>query len=306
VWAFEAIVRQERTAGLIAIAGVIVALVRRRTGDRLVLAFVLPSFLAIASLPNQQLDYLAALWPPAALLGGRALSALLGAARLDRSRALTFAAVALVLAPSAAGAIAELRAARAPDTRLAARDWIERNVPSGAGVAFDRYHYVAPLLDAGRARRSEVGRKHVGANFADALDRALAGRPTYNLVPMLVLSDTLIFPPEVDSLPEAAAFRERAARDPFLVEQVFGTRNRTLDELRAAGADYVLVSSRWTDRFLVEEPPPRDNPLYLYWRRERADLLRVIEHPRVTELHRWEPSGGLVGPRVTLYRITPE
>lgn len=306
VWAVEGILREERTAGLLAFAGGLVALARRAPGDRILLAFVVPSFLAVASLKNQQLDYLAFLWPPAAVLGGRALDALLGWRALGRSRALATAAGALLVAPSLAGAIAEYGRARATDTRTAAREWIEANVPHGSGIAFDRYHYVAPLLDSGRARNSEIGRRHVGGEFASAVETALAGRPTYRLVPLTVPADQPVLPDSILALAgsRAEAVRARIGEDPFLFRE-FATRNRTLDELRAEGAEYLLVSSRWTDRFLAGAPPSRDNPLFLSWARERADLSRLLADPRLSLLRTWEPRAGLVGPRVTLYKILP-
>lgn len=303
VWALRAIARQERTGGLLAIAGTLFALARRTPGDRLLAAFVVPSFLIVSGLKNQQLDYLAFLWPPAALLGGRLLDSILRAGPLARRGALAALAGGALVAPSAAAALAELRAARAPDTRNAARAWIEANVPPGSAIAFDRYHYAAPLLDAGRAQRSEVGRRYVGADFGAALETALGSRPTYRLVPITLVADTLVFPPEVDSLPYPALFRERAARDRFLSVQVFGTRDRSVDELIAEDAEYLLLSSKWLDRFLAQPPPPRDNPLYAYWARERRHFESMLRDPRVREVRRWEPGAGLVGPRVVLYRI---
>jgi hypothetical protein len=303
LWAIAEIVREERTAGILAFAGVVLALARRARGDLLLLAFAVPSFLGVASLANQQLDYLAFVWPPAAVLAGRALDALLAAGPLARSRALAAVVGALAVAPSAAGALAEFRAARAPDTRTVARAWIEANLPSETGVAFDRYHSVAPLLDANRARRSEVGRRHVGDDVLAALDRALAGRPTYRLVPILVATDAPLFPPEVDSLPDPAAYRARASRNPYLAKEVLCVRNRSVDELRAEGAEYVILSSIWTDRFLREPPPPETNLLYISWLRDRRALERLLGDPRLVEVRRWEPGGGHVGPRLTLYEI---
>lgn len=313
IWALVELVRQERTAGLLALAGGAVALAARRPGDWLLLAFIVPSFLAIASLKNQQLDYLASLWPPAAVLGGRALAALAGAVRGARAadawwrapRALAAAGVvALAAAPSLAGAIAELRAARAPDTRNAARAWIESNVPAGAGVAFDHFYYDARLLDAGRARRSKLGREHVGDAFAEALEAALAGRPTYRLVPIIVPSDTLVLP--VDEIPPAQREEVRAgiAANHFLRTD-FSTRSRTLDELIADGAQYVMLSSKWIDRYVAAAPPPRESPLYWYWLRERDAFDAIRNDPRLHEVRRWEKSAtsGLVGPRIVLYRI---
>jgi len=318
IWALVELVRQERTAGILALAGGGLALALRRPGDWLLLSFIVPSFLAIASLANQQLDYLASLWPPAAILGGRALAGLAGAilgtregeARAAAARppaARTFAAaaiVAVVVAPSLAGALAELRAARTTDTRNAACEWIEANIPAGAVVAFDHFHYDARLLDAGRARRSKLGREHVGDAFAGALETALAGRATYRLVPIIVPSDTLALPVGEIPAAELADVRARVAANHFLATD-FSTRSRTLDELVADGAEYVMLSSKWIDRYVASPPPPRESLLYWYWVRERNAFEAILRDGRLREVRRWESGAGsgLVGPRVVLYRI---
>jgi Dolichyl-phosphate-mannose-protein mannosyltransferase len=305
LWALEDILRQERTAGLFAIIGIALAAMRRRLGDRLLLAFVLPSFLTIASLKNQQLDYLAFLWPPAAVLGGRALASLLRLGPIARSRALTAAIAVAVLAPSTAGALAELRRANRADTREVARAWIEANIPAGAGIAFDDYHRNAQLLDAGRAKRSQLGREHMDADFLQSVESALASRRSYRLVRIVELADAPNLPSQIDSLPDPSAFRARVARDHYLSRQVFATRSLPLDELATRGAEYLLLSSRWVDRFLVLPPPPRENPLYFYWLRERAYLEGLLADPRLAEVRRWEPGPSLGGPRIVLYRIAP-
>jgi hypothetical protein len=304
VWALEDILRQERTAGALALAGIVLAATRRRLGDRLLLAFVVPSFLAIASLKNQQLDYLAFLWPAAAVLGGRALASLVRIGPLARSRVFAALIAALVLAPSAAGAIADFLRARRPDTREIARAWIESNIPADTGVAFDDYHRNAQLLDASRAKKSQLGREHMGDEFLESVESAIASRPSYRLTRVIELADAPNLPPQVDSLPDPAAFRARVANDEYLSRQVFATRSLPLDELVARGAEYLLLTSRWVDRFLVISPPPRENPLYLYWIRERAYIEGLLADPRLSEVRRWEPGPSLGGPRIVLYRIS--
>ncbi|MFN0152081.1 MAG: ArnT family glycosyltransferase [bacterium] len=329
VWAIVDLVRQERTAGILALVGGGLALAIRRPGDWLLLAFIVPSFLVIASLKNQQLDYLASLWPPAAVLGGRALAAIAGAVRgastrrgdgdgarpiasagardpsASRARALAAATIVVcAVTPSLAGALAELRGARTTDTRDAARTWIESNIPAGAGVAFDHFQYDARLLDAGRARRSKLGREHVGSAYAEALETALAGRATYRLVPIIVPSDTLVLPVDEIAAEQLADLRASVMANHFLRTD-FSTRSRTLDELIAEGAEYVMLSSKWIDRYVAAPPPPRESLLYWYWLRERNAFNAILSDPRLVVVRRWESGGttGLVGPRVALYRI---
>jgi len=304
LWAVREILSQERTAALLAFAGGLLALRRRSRGDVLLLSFLVPSFLAIASLKNQQLDYLASLWPPAAILGGRALEAVLGRGPLRRSRMLATFAGSLLVAPSLLGAVGELRRARSTDTREVARDWIEKSIPSGSGIAYDKYHYEPRLLDAGRAGRSKVGRQYVGDRFAARLEEALRGLATYRLVPIIVPTDEPDLTGVVLDAPIPDSLQARIVRDRFLSRD-FSSRSRSVDELIAEGAEYVLLSSQWTDRFLVAPPPPADSPLRLFWMRERTHLEGLIADPRVVEFRRWAPGAGLVGPRVTLYRIAP-
>ncbi len=302
LWAVREILAEERTAGLLAFAGGLAALRRRGRGDLLLLSFLVPSFLAIASLKNQQLDYLTCLWPPAAVLAGRALDGVLGLAPLRRSVALAAVVGAALVAPSGLGAAAELRRARGPDTREAARAWIEKNIAPGTGIAFDVYHYGPRLLDAGRAGRSRVGREVVGTGFAAALEEALRGRATYRLVPIIVSTERPTLTGDVADSASGGPAHERVLRDQFLWRQ-FRSRSRGVDELLAEGAAFIVLSSAWTERFVHGAPPPPDNPLHLLWARERAYFETLLRDPRVVEHRRWDPAGGLVGPRITLYRI---
>jgi len=306
LWAVREILSQERIAGLLAFAGAAIALARRTRGDVLLLAFLVPSFLAITSLGHQQLDYVAFLWPPAAVLAGRALDALLHALLRARSLArpaqVAAAVAALAIAPSALGAVQEFRRATRTDTREVAREWIEANLPANAAIAIGRYHDLPRLLDLERARRSKLGSRHVGGDYYGAVEAALGPRPSYRLVPILVSADRAVVPESLASADSMSAVRARIAGNRYLNDQ-FSTRERSLDELLSEGAGFVLLSSQTTDRYLVEPPPPSASALRLLWLREREFFSGLLADERLEVIHRWDPDRGLTGPRITLYRI---
>jgi Dolichyl-phosphate-mannose-protein mannosyltransferase len=160
--------------------GLTVALVRRRRADLVLAAFVLVYFADLLTL-NAHFDrYVLPLIPTLGALAGRV-------------RALAPLALVLLVVPLA-WSLADNAELRDPDTRVAARDWIERNVPAGASVAvesstapLERFD-VTPLALPGPGRaldpRRDVGRLHAdGIEYVlvtgAVADRVIAARERY-------------------------------------------------------------------------------------------------------------------------------
>ena len=164
---------------LVAVAGLAVALRERRRADLALSVFVLVYFANLLTLGAHFDRYLLPLVP--------ALGALAG-----RIRPLVPLAILFLALPLAWSIRDDVRLTRT-DTRVAAADWLERNLPQGARVAADPSTpavrgIVLPLLlpgpkrgfDSNRAvdRLREQGISHVLVTGAVA-DRVLAARDRY-------------------------------------------------------------------------------------------------------------------------------
>lgn len=130
----------------------------RRRVTLLFAAFLVPFALMIASALVHFDRFAVPLLPPLAALGGYAVESVARAAagRLHARPAWLVVPLALaVLAPPAWAAFAGDRALLERDVMLRARDWLDANVPAGAGVAVETF---GALPDPGRYRLLETGR----------------------------------------------------------------------------------------------------------------------------------------------------
>lgn len=148
--------------------GILIA-IGRRGGRFALLAVLLPAavhFALITRFKAQPVDYLLGVVPALVGLAGVAAAALAHFLARRTPRPIAPIAVVLCLAPFALGArhaFDRASALQRPDTRVAARDWIERNVAPGTLVAADSWldlELTSSCLEQMRAARArELARR---------------------------------------------------------------------------------------------------------------------------------------------------
>jgi hypothetical protein len=164
---------------VLALAGVLLAVVRRGRREVILLAFPLPYFLVIGSWSSRFERYTLPLLPFLALFAAIALVALAawlrerstgssGLAAATRWPGLGLAVAALLLvAPEVARGLHWHWLLAQPDTRVVAGEWIEQNIPADARVAMEPY---SPAIRLSRAMvRAE--RERLGNSVADTIAR---------------------------------------------------------------------------------------------------------------------------------------
>jgi Dolichyl-phosphate-mannose-protein mannosyltransferase len=165
--------------GLLALAGVLLAVLRHGRREVILLAFPLPYFLVIGSWSSRFERYALPLLPFFALFAAIALVALAAwfRERLTRSSGLAAAtrwsglglavAALLLVAPEVARGLHWHWLLAQPDTREVAGEWIERNIPADARIAMEPY---SPAIRLSRAMvRAE--RERLGNSVADGITR---------------------------------------------------------------------------------------------------------------------------------------
>jgi hypothetical protein len=128
---------------VLALAGVVLALVRRRPLDVALLVFLAAS-LAVTGFSHEVFwRYVLPVLPALCLLAG----GLLGLARGGRERWLGAGAALLLMAPSAYASVMTDRLLGAEDTRQQAAEWLLREAPAGSELRIDSY-WGQPFYDA--------------------------------------------------------------------------------------------------------------------------------------------------------------
>jgi hypothetical protein len=301
---------EEGIVGAAVLAGLVVSLVSLALarlplppgarGDLILLAYALPSFIAITSLKNQGLDYCIGLYPAFAVLAGRVVSSGLGMIRRGRAaggRTPAFAAALLLLVPAIVLAGARLRDTHLPDTRTLARAWVEENLPDGTAIGIDGMVYSPQLL---RKERFEgIAR---GGEFLDpeAFERArarLAGRRMYRIVSMAETADEIRWP-----APTPADVRERYSSNPW-VRRMLRRSLLGIDELLARGTEYFFTSSFTLRGAYYSRWYPPDSPVHYLTLRDKLHYDSLLADPRVSLVRRWGPDRATRGPDLALYRL---
>lgn len=131
---------------LLCLGGVGWALARRTTERWMLLLFLLPSFLALATAERKFVRYVIPLLPPLIVLGAGALSDL-SRIRGRGVRALAAGAALATVAGAAGSSIAHLGLFTAPDSRDRAADWLRSHAGPADLVALgaDPWYYTPPL-----------------------------------------------------------------------------------------------------------------------------------------------------------------
>jgi hypothetical protein len=321
VWFVWRALVEEGIVGAALFAGLVVSVFRlslarpplgaRGRADVLVLAYALPSFLAITTLKNQGLDYCVGLYPALAILAGRALADALGARggrdeatgdgpidrRMARGAGARAATAVLLALPALALAASRLVDTHLPDTRTLARAWVEENLPDGTGIGIDGMIYNPQLLRKDRFEGSATGAQFLDSKALESARARLAGRRMYLVVSMSDATAEPVWPEQTP--PEV---RARHGNEPW-ARLMFRRRILGAEELLARGARSFFVSSYTTRGFAEGRWYPPDSPVYYVALRDKLGYEKLLADPRVVLVRNWEPGPGARGPRLSLYRL---
>ncbi len=266
------LLEQEWAVGVVLLAGVVGALVRRRSEDILALAAVLPLFLFVGALRSSAVHYILPAYPLLAALGAAFLVRL-----FPRPAWAAGALAALLILPTAGHVIAVSVQGSAPDARVAAARWIEGNVPRGEKVAM-AYFWAGscnpPILANGpeiwtlaKSYADSGFIARLPAGFPKRLDAYFASRPVYRIA--------------------------------FLEE--FGSP----EEMRAAGIRYAAVSSCAYAPYVDQPPPPAGASWADQYLKTRALYSALLAPtPGVRTLATFTPEQGYGGPEVRVLELS--
>ena len=298
-WIVEGILVGERVIGGAMLAGLVLAVVRRRALDWLLVVVVLPSMLYIGSWTRESLHYLLHLYP---LLAIAAAVAVLEVAERIRPGGLRLLLPVLVALPSLWSAIETgIRLGRI-DSRSLAADWIEAQVPAGTSVGMTWLPY-CPRLALFSERRSVWSYYGDDETARSILRDRWSRKPAYRLVNL----ETWASQPRV---PEALA----AVVDLSDAEtaKIFRRGWRSPAQLRQAGVEYLVLPEAVYGRYLansageaMESRPPGNAGEYLL-RRNRAYFRELTTGADTEKVARFTPGLEIRGGVIHIFRLLPE
>jgi hypothetical protein len=171
----------------LALAGVVLALVRRRPLDVALLVYLAASLAVVGFSHEVFWRYALPVLPALCLLAG----GLTRLARDRRTRWLGAGAALLLMAPSAYASVTTDRLLGAEDTRQQAADWLLRNAPAGSELRIDSY-WSQPFYDASELEDRPLHPLYLTGNpIADSFEQGRftdrfvvnrQGSPCYTLV----------------------------------------------------------------------------------------------------------------------------
>lgn len=269
----ESFVRAETGWAMLALAGCLFALFRRKAEDILLLAVVLPAFAYMGSWPKGGLHYTLYLFPLLGVLAARVAFDITHSRSVpERFRPCAFACLlSLLSAPQMLADVDAGHTLSQGDLRSEAARWIETNIPDGAVIGVYRIDYSPPLK--GDIQRHFL-RQQIAANrnSPELLSRLVAldrQTPIYTQLTLEYFLEEPLVPEEYRAVADL--------RDPKTLE-TFRRRWMDYDELRSWEVEYVVLPSDGYARFFENQPPPVGTVAHYYFTRSR-DYIRQFLDP---------------------------
>ncbi len=269
--------------GILTIFSLAWALLRRQRTDLLLAAMWVIGIAALSRQGIVDVRYLFPLYPAWALLLGRWAA---GMASLDIPRPLRAAAPAAVILAAASVLTVSARTAASftrTDTRIAAKEWVEKNLPEGARIALDSY---GPPLELTRIELERLYEKtaelgHIKSDYYRLKLETWTG-PGYDW--HLTEQSFIVTPPDL------AAYSRQAQR----LFPVAGG----YDELARRGFEY-MIAADWNYRtYLNGKGDGSLSKEGLFYR----DLFEKLEPVKI-----FSPGAeGLAGPEISIFALADD
>lgn len=244
LWVPRGLATEEWLVGGWMLAGVGLALWRRRASDCIALAALAPAVLYIGSWTRESLHYLLPYYPMLVLLAAGAVVAL--SRRLPRPGLALPVLLVLTAGPSLWRAAAEAHELNLPDTRSLAGDWVERNIPGGSTLGMTWLPY-CPRLDLLPVRQSILQYYAGKPDWQAELQRRWSGRPAYKTVNLEAWLSRPVVP---------AALQDVVDLEDAETRRVFSRGWRSRQRLRTAGVTHLVLPAAVYERYFQEAEPP--------------------------------------------------
>lgn len=293
LWVIISFIKTEGLIGAVFIIGVIYSFFKPDKNKWLCLSFVVPVFLYTGMWQKNSLHYLLAVFPVMALLGGVFL------AEAFKRRRLLILVTCVIILPSA------INIARADykmfhkDTRVLAKEWIEKNLMAGGRIALEtvRYRDHPPIISYGAEFASiDYGPKGRKTYSSPRLDKLLGeyfnSHKTYKIYPLQ----------EERAEAQIDVLIPSKYRGDMYVRDCYRYRWKKPQDLKREGIEYIILSSYVYKKFTDIPLPAQDSPLFLPAKEGREYFESLFSSDKLALIKEFVPDRNY-GPVLKIYRI---
>jgi len=287
-WELQNLLRVDWLIGIMIILFMGVLLIRMNKLSISFAAMVWPTFLYVGSWQKKGLDYLLIIFPVIIIYLAVWLSQQDDAKKLKRWIIMGLWLAVLLNIPRL---IYKNFLYGQPDTRQLASAWILQNYPSGSKICYDHYHYDLELIDLDRFLTYGEGSKYLDQNIRKKIQQEKG-----NIKSMQYISAQK----RLEQVPAIDSLFTLIESDSFLL-QAYQHPHRSLEEIKAAGAELLILNSDTYLKFIKNEPPPPENPLRMDFISRQKFYQLVLDSLPAMVL--FEPSKFNPGPTIRIYDL---
>lgn len=269
-WFSTELVRQEGPLGLVILAGVIYAAVKRSRKDLLFLSYLAVFFFAVKDWAIRYLHLFVAIFPVLCLFAAGMAEDILSRARLKGW--VSALLVAAVILPSASFSIETSIIKGELDTRAEAKQWVDSNIAPDTKIAVDWYEFSIPLLSSTpvylqNPKARDYFERNVNGRVKEGYEDFLKDKTVYRIFPVIYSTAKPNWPEEMSQEARKRAMTKEVYRELYSVFNF-----HTVEELKKEGVRYIILTSYGYANFLLDDDPEKNGQAvfnYLF----REDLL---------------------------------
>lgn len=263
IWFVKEIIIQEKTLGAVLILGVLYSIYNHSRVDLIFLAYLFICLFSLVGFGFRFLHLLVYSFAVLCVFAARFIerfNQIIFKKRYRFSYSLIVASI-VVISPINNAIQADIKRLN-PDTRILAKKWIEKNIPTSSKIAQDWYDFSVPLQgEIPWLFQDEKIKQYYMRYFSEDIRQRYRDYATakgiYDLTQIRYESEEPIWP--LDMPGEAIA---RAEKIP-LVKRLYCWFNfYTLEDLKRMGISYVIISSYSYNHFLLDDDPNKKTGLY--------------------------------------------
>jgi len=245
-WFITELIRQDLLLGIIMVFGLVYSIWRRKPYDYIFISFIIPYLYFISKWAFRNLHDMLSLLPIMCVFAARSIVEL--TERKLRTKYL-YVVTLLIISPLFYQALLIDARKLKKDTRILAKEWIEKNIPAGSRIGVDWSVFSVPLEnDTPFLLRNPIAKKYYEDNLKSFLGKGyqdyLDSKITYKTYELMLWTDLPLWPKDMPSKVIEEAQKYPVYRDLYS-RFIFKDIDKVIND-----EDYVILTSYTWGMFL--------------------------------------------------------